>query len=148
MYGWGIRIRDMYSWEIRIRVRLMTRILCFFLVMHSDKINFGSDIFGSRISIFCQSGFITTVGRSFGRERIDFLVKLLLIFLFTSILLQRHQRTSPSSCSLWTFKVIGSHHYIHNLSKRSLLRGVSFFSHVMLSSWPFIRFCRGHFLAP
>ena len=40
--------------------------------------------------------FTTTIGKSFGCNRIYFLVKLLLIFLFTSIPLRHLQRHSPS----------------------------------------------------
>ena len=76
--------------------------------------------------------------KSFGRKRIDLSVKLLLIFLFTSILLQHIQQLSPSPFSWWTFKVIGSHPCIHSLSRRLILglelRGDSFLSQVVFSS--------------
>ena len=67
--------------------------------------SFDNDIFlivqpklvNSRALIGANSCFVPGTGvKSFGRERIDLLVKVLLIFLFTSIPLQRLQRFSPS----------------------------------------------------
>ena len=119
---------------------------------------FSNDIF--LIGQFKRASFFFTVGvfsrdnKCFGLERIDLSVNSLLIFLFTSIPLQHLQRLSPSPSpfSLWTFKVTGSHHCIHSLSRRStfglLLHGDSFLSHVAFSSCSFFLFRDLHFFPP
>ena len=124
-------------------------ILEFLSLFANDIFSFSNDIFlivqpnlvNSSALIGVNSCFELVPGtrvKSFGRERIDLSVKLLLIFLFTSIPLQHLQHLSPSPHSWWTFKVIGSHHCIHSLSRRSIfglgLRGDSFLSQVTFSS--------------
>lgn len=149
------------SWGLSLKLRLF--ILLFFDILEflSFFDNFENDILviflastslivcpivansvmliGTSTSFGCKSS--TTVGKtSFGRERVDFLVKLMLIFLFISTPLQRLQRLSPSPHSLCTLLVTGLHHYIQSLSRRSLLQGDSFFSHVTFLTCPFICF--------
>ena len=108
-----------------------------FVIVQFNRAFFSSDIFLIALPILVNS--IVLIGvKCVGLERIDLLVNFLLIFLFTSIPLQHLQRLSPSPFSLCTFKVTGSHHCIHSLSRRSIfglgLCGDSFLSHVAFSS--------------